>query len=225
MAHPMGASTCAALAGCKFVRRPAHWCPDGGHGCGRRSGRGSCGFRTARSTASARSVCGLSRCRCRPKNGKIKYVDGRTGPANEGCFASRGCLALTIFTTHTSMQAQNGAKMRRPASDVDPSNSAPPISARRPGTRRCISLPRDAQDRSTRCRRFWFGQMHQRGSLSVSKNDPAGFGHNNVDHCTRLCHASSVAALMENVGSGAVYGDLQPDRKRGCGHRDWREPD
>ena len=31
-----------------------------------------------------------------------------------------------------------------------------------------------------------------------------GFGHNNVDHCTRLCHASSVAALLENVGSGAV---------------------
>src|SRR5690625_4440633 len=30
------------------------------------------------------------------------------------------------------------------------------------------------------------------------------FGNNNVDHCTRLCHASSVAALMENVGSGAV---------------------
>ncbi|MGB0905705.1 MAG: molybdopterin oxidoreductase family protein, partial [Mangrovicoccus sp.] len=27
---------------------------------------------------------------------------------------------------------------------------------------------------------------------------------NNVDHCTRLCHASSVAALMENVGSAAV---------------------
>jgi formate dehydrogenase major subunit len=31
-----------------------------------------------------------------------------------------------------------------------------------------------------------------------------GFQHNNVDHCTRLCHASSVAALIENVGSGAV---------------------
>ena len=31
-----------------------------------------------------------------------------------------------------------------------------------------------------------------------------GFGHNNVDHCTRLCHASSVAALLENVGSAAV---------------------
>ena len=36
------------------------------------------------------------------------------------------------------------------------------------------------------------------------------WGTNNVDHCTRLCHASSVAALMEGIGSGAVtttYGD------------------
>ena len=31
-----------------------------------------------------------------------------------------------------------------------------------------------------------------------------GFGSNNVDHCTRLCHASSVAALLEGVGSGSV---------------------
>src|SRR6476620_2126440 len=31
-----------------------------------------------------------------------------------------------------------------------------------------------------------------------------GFRTNNVDHCTRLCHASSVAALFEGVGSGAV---------------------
>jgi formate dehydrogenase major subunit len=31
-----------------------------------------------------------------------------------------------------------------------------------------------------------------------------GFKTNNVDHCTRLCHASSVVALLEGVGSGAV---------------------
>ncbi|MBC6414079.1 MAG: formate dehydrogenase subunit alpha [Chromatiales bacterium] len=30
------------------------------------------------------------------------------------------------------------------------------------------------------------------------------FATNNVDHCTRLCHASSVAALLEGIGSGAV---------------------
>src|SRR5262249_55490206 len=40
----------------------------------------------------------------------------------------------------------------------------------------------------------------------------AVFGTNNVDHCTRLCHASSVAALLEGIGSGAVtdtYGDVE----------------
>ena len=38
------------------------------------------------------------------------------------------------------------------------------------------------------------------------------FGSNNVDHCTRLCHASSVAALQETLGSGAVsnpFSDVQ----------------
>ena len=38
----------------------------------------------------------------------------------------------------------------------------------------------------------------------VQKLVRTGFGTNNVDHCTRLCHASSVAALLENIGSGAV---------------------
>ncbi|MBI4608946.1 MAG: formate dehydrogenase subunit alpha [Candidatus Rokubacteria bacterium] len=40
----------------------------------------------------------------------------------------------------------------------------------------------------------------------------AAFGTNNVDHCTRLCHASSVAALLETIGSGAVtnvFGDVK----------------
>ena len=39
----------------------------------------------------------------------------------------------------------------------------------------------------------------------------AGWGTNNVDHCTRLCHASSVAALFEGIGTAAVtttYGDI-----------------
>jgi len=36
-----------------------------------------------------------------------------------------------------------------------------------------------------------------------------GFGSNNVDHCTRLCHASSVSALLEGVGSGAVSNQVK----------------
>lgn len=43
-----------------------------------------------------------------------------------------------------------------------------------------------------------------------------GFGTNNVDHCTRLCHASSVAALLEGVGSGAVSAPFMDALKADC---------
>lgn len=41
----------------------------------------------------------------------------------------------------------------------------------------------------------------------------SGFGTNNVDHCTRLCHASSVAALMEGLNSGAVSNQVADVRE------------
>ena len=43
-----------------------------------------------------------------------------------------------------------------------------------------------------------------------------GFGTNNVDHCTRLCHASSVAALMEGVNSGAVTAPFTAAKDSDC---------
>ena len=42
----------------------------------------------------------------------------------------------------------------------------------------------------------------------------AALGTNNVDHCTRLCHASSVAALLEGIGSGAVSDIFAPRQAR-----------
>lgn len=42
------------------------------------------------------------------------------------------------------------------------------------------------------------------------------FHTNNVDHCTRLCHASSVAALMECVSSGAVSAPFTDAGKADC---------
>ncbi|MHC8441353.1 MAG: formate dehydrogenase subunit alpha [Candidatus Eutrophobiaceae bacterium] len=36
-----------------------------------------------------------------------------------------------------------------------------------------------------------------------------GFGSNNVDHCTRMCHASSVAAMLETIGSAAVSNQVE----------------
>ncbi|HUF68232.1 MAG TPA: formate dehydrogenase subunit alpha, partial [Longimicrobiales bacterium] len=42
------------------------------------------------------------------------------------------------------------------------------------------------------------------------------FRTNNVDHCTRLCHASSVAALMECVSSGAVSNQVSDVQFSDC---------
>ncbi len=44
----------------------------------------------------------------------------------------------------------------------------------------------------------------QRRGVPLPETHPYRLRHNNVDHCTRLCHASSVAALLEGIGSGAV---------------------
>jgi Anaerobic dehydrogenases, typically selenocystein e-containing len=65
-----------------------------------------------------------------------------------------------------------------------------------------------AQIRDTHGKRALAGFGSAKGSNEEAylfqKLVRTGFGSNNVDHCTRLCHASSVAALLEGIGSGAV---------------------
>ena len=36
----------------------------------------------------------------------------------------------------------------------------------------------------------------------------AGFGTNNIDHCARLCHSSTVTGLVETLGSGAMTNSI-----------------
>ena len=82
-------------------------------------------------------------------------------------------------------------------------------SAKRPGTKRWIwPLARSKPCRDTHGPKALAGFGSAKGSNEEAylfqKLVRTGFGSNNVDHCTRLCHASSVAALLEGVGSGAV---------------------
>ncbi len=51
---------------------------------------------------------------------------------------------------------------------------------------------------------FGFAKCSNEEAYLFQKLVRTGFGTNNLDHCTRLCHASSVAALLEGIGSGAV---------------------
>src|SRR5512147_2924420 len=68
-------------------------------------------------------------------------------------------------------------------------------SARPPGKRRSILRPAGSRGSAT-------GSNEE--AYLFQKLVRTGFGSNNVDHCTRLYHASSVAALLEGVGSAAV---------------------
>ncbi len=44
----------------------------------------------------------------------------------------------------------------------------------------------------------------------------AAIGTNNVDHCARLCHASTVAGLARAFGSGAMTNSIEEIRHAGC---------
>ena len=93
-------------------------------------------------------------------------------------------------------------------------------SARRRGTRRSRSRPsglRRIRDRDGGRALAGFGSAKgsNEEAYLFQKLVRTGFGSNNVDHCTRLCHASSVAALMETIGSGAVTAPFEE-----CAHSD-----
>ena len=89
-------------------------------------------------------------------------------------------------------------------------------SARRPGRRRWTSSPGRlteiyADGGPGAIAGFGSAKCSNEEAYLFQKLIRTGFHTNNVDHCTRLCHASSVAALFEGIGSGAVsttYGDV-----------------
>ena len=64
---------------------------------------------------------------------------------------------------------------------------------------------------------FWFSKRINEETYLFQKLIRTAFQTNNVDHCTRLCHASSVAAaLMECIGSGAVSAPFTAVKDADC---------
>ena len=143
------------------------------------------------------------------KDEKIKYVEGINGPANENRLCVKGRFGFD-YVHHEHRLTKPLVRLENaPAKglNVDPSNplthfretsweEALDIAANGFAHERDISGDRVAGFGSAKC--------SNEEAYLFQKLIRQGFGHNNVDHCTRLCHASSVAALMENVGSAAV---------------------
>lgn len=202
MDDPMGNSTCVACGECVQA------CPTGA-------------LMPARDVAlsvpdkSVDSLCPYCGVGCQltyhVKDDRILYVEGRDGPANHerlcvkgryGYDYSRHPHRLTVPLIRRKDVPKTGDFV------LDPNNV---MSVFREATwDEALALAGGTlkKIRDTEGPKALAGFGSAKGSNEEAylfqKLVRLGFGSNNVDHCTRLCHASSVAALLEGIGSGAV---------------------
>ena len=142
---------------------------------------------------------------------RIVSVDGRDGPANGGRLCVKGRFGFD-YAHHA--QRLTRPLIRKPGVPKDPSVAPRPgdwqAVFREASWEEALALASGKlqQLRDTHGKKSLAGFGSAKGSNEEAylfqKLVRTGFGSNNVDHCTRLCHASSVAALLEGVGSGAV---------------------
>jgi formate dehydrogenase major subunit len=204
---PMGASTCVACGEC------VQSCPTGALMPAREVGK----IVPEKQVDSVCPYCGVG-CQLtyNVKDNKIVYVEGRDGPANSSRLCVKGRYGFDYV--------QHKHRLTKPL-------------IRKPGvpkTKDFVVDPEKWQDvfreatweealdvaaNGLRQVRDKYGKRALAGFGSAKgTNEEAylfqklvrtGFGSNNVDHCTRLCHASSVAALMEGINSGAVSNQVR----------------
>jgi formate dehydrogenase major subunit len=145
------------------------------------------------------------------KNDKLLYVTGKDGPANENRLCVKGRFGFDYVSNPQRLlkpMIRKDGVPKVPHEVIDPSN---PWTHFREATwdealDRAASGLKTIRDRDDPDALAGFGsaKCSNEEAYLFQKLVRAGFGTNNVDHCTRLCHASSVAALLEGVGSAAV---------------------
>jgi formate dehydrogenase major subunit len=202
MDDPMGASTCVGCGECVQA------CPTGA-------------LMPARDVAlsipdkSVKSLCPYCGVGCQltyhVKDDNILYVEGRDGPANHSRLCVKGRYGFDYARHPQRLTVPLIRRADAPKSGefvMDPNNVMQIF--REATWEEAIALGGG----TLRKLRDTYGGKSLAGFGSAKgSNEEAylfqklvrlGFGSNNVDHCTRLCHASSVAALLEGIGSGAV---------------------
>lgn len=202
MDDPMGVSTCVACGECVQA------CPTGALMPAREVGL----MVPDRKVESVCPFCGVG-CQLtyNVKDDKIIYVEGRDGPANEKRLCVKGRYGFDY--------AHHPQRLTKP---LIRRADAPKSGDFVMDPERVMEVFREASWEEAlevaggglRKIREEFGGKALAGFGSAKgSNEEAylfqklvrtGFGSNNVDHCTRLCHASSVVALLEGIGSGAV---------------------
>ncbi len=139
------------------------------------------------------------------KDDKIAWVEGVEGPANENRLCVKGRFGFDYIAHPHRLTKPLIRRDDAPAKglNVDPGNL---MTHFREATwdEALDAAANGLKGRGTEIAGFGSAKCSNEEAYLFQKLIRQGFGHNNVDHCTRLCHASSVAALLENVGSGAV---------------------
>jgi formate dehydrogenase major subunit len=202
MDDSMGASTCVACGECVQA------CPTGA-------------LMPAREAAltvpdkQVESVCPYCGVGCQltynVKDDKILFVEGRDGPANHGRLCVKGRYGFD-YAHHphrlTKPLIRRADAPKKGDFVMDPSNVLDIF--REASWEEALALAggkfKDLRDKHGKKSLAGFGSAKgsNEEAYLFQKLVRTGFGSNNVDHCTRLCHASSVVALLEGIGSGAV---------------------
>ena len=157
-------------------------------------------------TTSVCPFCGVGcQIKLKVKDGRVKYVEGVNGPANEGRLCVKGRFGFDYIHHPHRLTKPLVRREDAPAKglNVDPNDWS--IHFREASWDEALDLAAAGlKGRGRDVAGFGSAKCTNEEAYLFQKFIRQGFGHNNVDHCTRLCHASSVAALIENVGSGAV---------------------
>ncbi|WP_391480995.1 formate dehydrogenase subunit alpha [Nereida sp. NH-UV-3] len=202
MADPMGDSTCVACGECVQA------CPTGALMPSTVVDEQQVGD-SADFDKEVESICPFCGVGCqislKIKDNKVKFVEGINGPANEGRLCVKGRFGFDYIHHDHRLTKPLIRRDDAPAKglNVDPANWGDVF--REATWDEALDFAAGGlKGRGREVAGFGSAKCTNEEAYLFQKMIRQGFGHNNVDHCTRLCHASSVAALMENVGSAAV---------------------
>jgi formate dehydrogenase major subunit len=198
---PMGESTCVACGECVQA------CPTGALMPAR-------GVGLKKIEKRVDSVCPFCGVGClltyHVADNRIQFVNGRDGPSNHNRLCVKGRYGFD-YAHHphrlTKPLIRKPGVNKSPDFKVDPGNWSEVF--REATWDEALDIAANGlkaireQDRYALAG-FGSAKGSNEEAYLFQKLVRTGFGTNNVDHCTRLCHASSVAALMEGVNSGAV---------------------
>jgi formate dehydrogenase major subunit len=199
---PMGESTCVACGECVEA------CPTGALMPAKEVGL----VEPDRKVDSVCPYCGVG-CQLtyNIKDDKIIYVEGRDGPANEGRLCVKGRYGFDyVHHPHrlTKPLIRREDVPKTPDFQVDPNDVMKvfreatweeALDKAAGGFKKIL-----AEKGPNALAGFGSAKGSNEEAYLFQKLVRTGFKTNNVDHCTRLCHASSVVALLECLGSGAV---------------------